>query len=582
MVFLLRGVLKVNSSEFDSAWRSLNKIALQPVPQEWTNEARPAFSEVMRHFAAATEPRVINLQNFSPGDLELLAGKQISLAHLLRNLKKTINSRYYDPREFQSFALRTGAVYAICPFTGKSLTSRQSFLANINVVFYRFVSERVFYVVTAGLGGGFQKSALYFPDFELIATAGDEWGLQKEDLIELKARMVCNFENCHRYLSNVSLRAPKTAICIGFYHFAHHLWNELSGIQRLCKAGELSKAGAVFVLREPLGKIDDLFPEIAKSKLERFPDTHAMFNKILEGGYLAVRVGDDFIDRHLLRRVHSVARSNTPSYLADWISHVRNEHFPLLWIGVRVGNRAWSDQVRGLYRLIRSLYVEFPKLGVVFDGFSLPADRLNLTDSDKEARRLVDQEKAEVAEIVRVIEQDPLLRGIGIFDIVGCSILEAISWAQAIDFYISPYGSLQHKVAWFAQKPGVVHSNKTILNDPARYVSSAVENPIQPRYLSITDVSDVRPDTDAEVRYNEIDDANESGSGISTLNKQRRGNPEFNNYVINSEALCNTVESVLESSKTLHPQVPAVVFASKRNLKAIMRMVTSFSDTSYL
>lgn len=566
------------SSAFDDIWRSLNQRTLQPVSPRWSDQSKPSHGDVMRHFAATSAPTIINLHLLSAGDKEFLSSRQISAAYLLDNFKRTINTKYYDPRAFQAFAVKTGAVHAICPFTGKHVTTRHSLLANIGVIFYRFESERVFFVISAGIGGGFQKSALYFPDFELIVTAGDEWGFQREDLIELKARVVGNCELVYRYLSNASPQRARVAVCIGFYHFAHHLWNELSGLQRLRKANILDKVDDFFVLREPLGKLNELFPEIPANKIHRLPNTEGLFNKVLESGCLAIKVGGDFVARELITRVHRVAESTVSSNTLNRIANAKRDQRLLLWIGIRVGNRAWADQAVGLSSLIKSLAAEFPKLSVVFDGFSMPADKLDLMVSDSQARELIDKERDEVDQIVQRIEQDLSFTGIEVFNIIGCSILEAILWARAIDCYVSPYGSLQHKVAWFASKPGIIHSNKTILQNPANYVSRAVEDIILPHYLDSSDITDVPSNTAAEVRYNEIGDSSESGAGILMLNKGRRANPEFNNYTVDLTILRDDLLALIRSRRDLREQVEIFAIGLKRNLRDFLRSVTTAFD----
>ena len=130
---------------------------------------------------------------------------------------------------------------------------------------------------------GFKKNALYFPTLELIVSTGSSWTFEEEDLFELKARVVANSSSCYRYLSNIVGVRKKAAVCIGFFHFAHHFWNELAGIDRLCKQQDLlNSVEKVYVLREPLGAIDQIFPEILKDKIKRVENIDIMFREIVE------------------------------------------------------------------------------------------------------------------------------------------------------------------------------------------------------------------------------------------------------------------------------------------------------------
>jgi len=90
--------------------------------------------------------------------------------------------------------------------------------------------------------------------------------------------------------------------------------------------------------------------------------------------------------------------------------------------------------------MIDSLHKQFPKLGVVFDGFSLPADRSVQLADRQEYAEIINEENAVVNEVVEKLHdrQD----GIGTFNIVGSSILRANLCAHAIDVYVSPFGTV--------------------------------------------------------------------------------------------------------------------------------------------
>jgi hypothetical protein len=205
------------------------------------DESGLEFNAAVQYFTNNARITTINLQALSAADNNYLTVKRISPQYLMRNFEKTLKQRHLDPLAFQLSAVKNKVVYAYCPFGGKLVKSNQSLVANVTVVFYRFETEQVFYVVTAGIGSGFPKSALYFPKDELVVTAADSWGFDENDLIELKARMVGSSKACYEYLSDHDRTNRNTAVCLGFYHFAHHIWNELSGIHKLHKKGLLAE-----------------------------------------------------------------------------------------------------------------------------------------------------------------------------------------------------------------------------------------------------------------------------------------------------------------------------------------------------
>ena len=224
----------------------------------------------------------------------------------------------------------------------------------------------------------------------------------------------------------------------------------------------------------------------------------------------------------------------------------RRQHSPLVWIGIRVGSRTWVNQEDGLAKLIDALHTEFPGLGVVFDGFSLPADRSSGASDNREYDDILRQENRVVSDIVERLKQ---LQGKtpGIFNIIGGSIYDANVWAHAIDVYVSPYGTIQHKVGWFADKPGIIHTNTTALKNPV--VWAAIENETKPRYVRRAAVSDVRNTKKEAIMYRKVSDLKESGAGILSAVERAQGNPDFDNYELNWQALYSDLMDLIHSPK---------------------------------
>src|SRR5260370_10752436 len=107
--------------------------------------------------------------------------------------------------------------------------------------------------------------------------------------------MVCGAKACYEYLSDTEWKSRRSAVCVGFYHFAHHLWNELSGLHRLSRKQLLQRVDKFLVLREPLGPIDHIFPDLPEDPIARLYNTCDLCYEILENGYLPVRVGCDYL-----------------------------------------------------------------------------------------------------------------------------------------------------------------------------------------------------------------------------------------------------------------------------------------------
>ncbi len=561
---------------YDNIWLLLNEPELKPLP-ELAEPINPqaGFRHAFEHFRRHSSAKFINLKALNDSDREYLVGAGISPQYLFANLRKTIRGGHLDALAFQKTAISSRTVYAYCPFTGRLLKSKHSLLANINIIFYRFHCQQVFYIVTAGIDG-FKKNALYFPAFELIVSTGAAWTFEEDDLFELKARVVTHSSSCYKYLSSTDAVRKKTAICIGFFHFAHHFWNELAGIDRLCKQNLLKSVEKLFVLREPLGKIDQIFPEIQREKIQRVEDTDTMFREIITQNYFMVRIGNDSASSNLQRRVHRVASANCPPETLDKVAAVKKMYSPLLWVGIRIGSRTCLNQAAGLSELISSLHAEFPRLGVVFDGFSLPADRSETSKNNGEYDHLIQKEKEIVTDIIERLEHT--FGKPSVFNIIGSSIFEANVWAHAIDVYVSPYGTLQHKVGWFANKPGIIHANQTVLAYPPRYIWTAVDGAIKPRYVSRVAVTDLRK-PEGPIIYRTLSDLNNSGAGIRAGVQRVQDDRRFDNYELDWQVIRNEILEVIRFSRVK----PSRYFSTLKNLsrkrvKKVLHHLITFLD----
>jgi len=244
-------------------------------------------------------------------------------------------------------------------------------------------------------------------------------------------------------------------------HFAHHIWNELTLVDRIEGLPVRSGQKVTYLARtEPLGSLENLFPEISSSRIERQTQPpkptpfEAFYERLNMGdtfsvpsGYLSMSA--EFIS-HLYGRL---AATDTTSQLeAD---KFRSSHYPVLLVTIRPQHRTMVNFKSVLSELINKLSNSFPFLGVVFDGTSLPPW---VSPQHNELA----EEKSIVAEIQAAIPST-----VGTRSVIGESFASSFVWSRHADCYLSHHGSLQHKAAWLSSIPGVVHvgDNKRGLTD---------------------------------------------------------------------------------------------------------------------
>ncbi|MDJ0688698.1 MAG: hypothetical protein QNJ41_09320 [Xenococcaceae cyanobacterium MO_188.B32] len=353
---------------------------------------------------------------------------------------------------------------------------------------------------------GFPKSAIYFPQYELLFEfETPKWSISLRTISKFKALLVSNFDKFHRYFHS-QLNIKKIAVIIGAENFAHNILNELSGINRLYQRNLLNKVDKFLVLREPLGSIDKIFPEIPIGKI-KYINQNKIWQEIVSNNYLVVNIGDCFIKQDLVNRVYQVAINNCSLEVINRIKKAKESYSPLLWVSIRVGNRTLTNQIECLSKVINALYQNFPQLGVVFDGFSLPADYGIKRPQQAYQKILGDREMEDIESIIKQQNEvannivNNLLSNIKVFNTIGCSIFETNIWANAIDIYLAHHGTMQHKVGWLANKPGVVHSNSKVLGS-FKWIVGVREFEIRPVYINQKYARNV--DIEKNGKYNKL------------------------------------------------------------------------------
>jgi len=73
-------------------------------------------------------------------------------------------------------------------------------------------------------------------------------------------------------------KQKKRSLC-WFLSFCASSWNELSGLHRLSKKQLLQSVDKFLVLREPLGPIEQIFPELPEDRIERKDNTSDLFTR---------------------------------------------------------------------------------------------------------------------------------------------------------------------------------------------------------------------------------------------------------------------------------------------------------------
>ncbi|WP_243397393.1 hypothetical protein [Crocosphaera subtropica] len=484
--------LNSHSLQNEEIWNLINSPNLM-IKQ---NTTKTENKKLVKSLIVNCNYTIINLDNITDlqrNELKLLGIetnylKQNQYSELIKSKQKNSSSHDNKPlvaveadqrNQFQLSSIINQYFSAICPYTGKDLSSNQSLLVlpqgYNSWIFYRFVSQKnVFYIATGKPDSGFPKSFIYFPKEEIAIILFDQFNEKDiKEAIELFKRSVFkNWNDIKKYLNN-SLH-KQVIIPISFWHFAHHYWNELTGIYKLYDNDVLEQVDKFLVGTEHYGEIKDIFPEIPENKIDKISSKY-LNKEILKNNYFALRVGSNFITEDLANRIYKVSRQQaTPQFLSE-IESIKKKHFPLLLVTIRLDTRVWISQINGIVNIVKKLAEDFPKIGLVIDGFSLPCGLVGL--SWYWAQKCIEKETQASLEIRSLLPAE-----IPVYDIVGSTLYENVIWNHVIDLYLAQHGSAQHKIGWIANKPGVIHTNKSTFSAPhlLSVTTTAKENSIEP------------------------------------------------------------------------------------------------------
>jgi hypothetical protein len=472
----------------------------------------PPAPVIREALAAGPDYRLIDPADPSPDDTAFLAGHRLDPARVLANRgllppellpperrrRRRALGLTDDPHRtaFQLEALDQGAVEAVCPATGRLRRAAHGFLAAENQpVFYWFPPDGdapAMLLATGREGRGWIKLYLLLPAQRTALLLADRvrWH-GRDEIDELRAHLVAR----HRPLRACLARTdpPRPWVLVDNRQFAHHLWNALSGLERLASSpGPAAETGAaqprvagLSVCAEPWGPVEALFPELRHLPIERTPFP-APTERAMRQHRLLLRVGGTRISEGLVERVRRVATANIDRAVQARVAELRRAHRPILWVTLRLENRTWVSQVPGLIHIGRALAAEHPGAALVIDGFSVPYGPANATDAGHV--RLIAREQQAAAEITAgLVDRLPVL------SLIGRPLFEAVAFARVADCYFAHHGSLQHKIGWLGDCPGLVHANRLVLTTPMLWEAAVDVRPgqVPPTYLDPTVVRDV-------------------------------------------------------------------------------------------
>lgn len=379
---------------------------------------------------------------------------------------------------FQSRSIRDRRLRLRDPFTNTEQVPFDTVIAHGRTV-YSFGDRELTWLIAGG--GGSKAVCLLIPRLRLIIDLGAMiWPhLPPAKIATTQAVMTKRVAAQRDAYARAIARRPdptrdQTVVVqtLSVENFAHHLWNTFPGVERIAEFGLARNVDEVHTVgTEFFGSFLEMFPEFSAARVVDGPRQNIRDPYPFSADHLIVVLGGYFMRRSLISRV--VERMTAlPSGGAAEPPPGDSRPFPIVWIGLRVGSRAWVDQEHEVPWLIDALHEVHPDALVLLDGYSYPVGRDKV--SDRWARAI--EQLHALSHTIRSSAKRPDQ----VVDLVGNTLRESVMWAQATDVYVAPNGSSQHKIGWLCDGPGISYAPPRLTTIPVERRPGAYESEGRP------------------------------------------------------------------------------------------------------
>jgi len=385
---------------------------------------------------------------------------RIQKSYLIDNL---LSSSYAD--NWQDKALINGYIEIKNPFTGELIQSNESFIGHTTGYRFQFPDE-VFFLLTS-IPHSNIETAYFFPKQNVLIYRSNT-SIGKDDITSFISSIFINWELIKPYLLR---KGPKAAaITVLGSHIDHHLWNELSALERMDRNNALNNVAQCYVSSpqsEFFGPIDALFPRLS-GKVQRM-NPGELPKTVYRNHHLYVRPCDSFISRNLADRIINYASNEAAvgqDFYASFQKVTKDRFTAIILFTIRLDNRSWIDQEKGICEILIKLSENYDgNIAFIIDGHNtnrlgtrLKSHKEDLIKSRK-GIDLFDEEYQMAERIKDAVSSNK----INIVNTIGCSVQESIRWCLQCDFFVAPWGAGLAKYKWVTNTPGLVFTSRQML-----------------------------------------------------------------------------------------------------------------------
>jgi hypothetical protein len=355
-----------------------------------------------------------------------------------------------------------GSVSLISPFSGNSANCQESYELKIGITCLRFTDGSRSFFLLQEISSA---DGLFFPEENILITITSAASYKHAAF--LVATLLDPFQKSVDYAQVTHLFA---GVIASHHRPAHFYYEILPSLIEISRQTQISAALPGFITRRNQDFIDlgALFPTINNTVLDS-KDIKALAlteNKwfLCAGTSRHLRPHNHcfhLADRYL---VSEAIKNPTPA--AQDKAEAVAACYPLVWIGVEGQKRCWLEQVDGYAYILNRLAAQYPKLGVVIDGWTLP-----FSPSEKSLADVADDERVAAQLLTRL---NPAIKHTLL---VGEHSNTKLYLGDKVDFFICNFSTGSMHVSRMLGKPGFCHLSVALSEVSLRMAQQIHPNP---------------------------------------------------------------------------------------------------------
>ena len=366
-------------------------------------------------------------------------------------------------------AMRTGSLAWPSPVDGHELMSCHSVIVGEHRAAYRFVDARHDMVFYLGVTHAhFLASDLFIPEANLAFRQHPDDQAPLHRLGEMMlGHALANMDPLLTYLASPSHRLATTCRGVQHMHIGHHLWNELTGLDRLVRRLGQRDLPMVIIAdadegSEAFAPIDQIFPELA-GKIDRtLRAPRALAEHVYAQDYCLLRVLDDHVTSGLAARIRATAAHEAPTRYDQALgARLEAEGTPVILLGIRVENRTAVDLEAMVSGMIDHMQRRLGPVAVVLDGHNARCGHDPVSSFGSAGQHGAHEHPVfDELRLAQALHRRFAGAPVRIINLFGAAMSRSLFWTQRCCCFVAFWGAGLAKYRWVCNRPGLVLSSR--------------------------------------------------------------------------------------------------------------------------